>query len=170
MIGKNKKTVFIISPQCKETFFPLSSARFKFLRDNGVRFIGTSLLRGQYLIRRKTNNAHVVHYTLGGRGSVKTGNYNTKLTEGMVWISPNGTAQEYGLDGDFWHILWFDLQNQAPWHIINTFGTCIRGSSIGKQFQHIVELMLWENQVKGLHSEKILQLFSETILLCLEKK
>ena len=172
-MSKTRKIIretIIVGSKCREHFLPLSSEPFDFLREHGVVFSGTSVLRGNYEIRRPTNHAHLIHYTLAGSGWLKTDEYDTVLKPGTVWISPEGTTQEYGLKGQSWEILWFDLKDQSPWSVIKDFGTCIRKSVLGNRFKHLLDSLLWENQTDGLHAKQIVQLFSESILLYLERE
>ena len=166
----NIRETLIIGDRCDEHFLPLSSPRLSFLREHGVGFSGTSVLRGKYEIHRQTNNAHLIHYTLAGSGWLQTGGQRTVLEPGHVWISPEGTAQDYGLKGKSWEILWFDLRDQAPWSVIKDFGTCIRESALGDSFKRILDSLLWENQTQGLHADRITQLLSENMLLYLERE
>jgi AraC-like DNA-binding protein len=168
--NKSIRETIIIDDKCQEHFLPLSSPRLNFLREHGVSFSGISVLRGKYEIRRRTNNAHLIHYTLAGSGWLLTDCKKTVLKPGQVWISPEGTAQEYGLKGKSWEILWFDLKDQSPWSVIKDFGTCIRESVLGRRFKHILDSTLWENQTSGLHANRIIQLLSESILLYLERE
>lgn len=168
--GKNIRETLIIGRRCHEHFLPLSSPNLTFLRSHGVVFSGTSVLRGRYEIRRRTNNAHLVHYTLDGSGWLRTDTYDTVLKPGQVWISPQGTAHEYGLKGQSWEILWFDLKDQPPWSVLKDFGTCIRESVLGKRFKHVLDSMMWELQTRGLNADKIIQLLSENILFYLERE
>jgi len=168
--NKNIRETIIVGDRCQEHFLPLSSPRLSFLREHGVSFSGTSVLRGKYEIRRRTNNAHLIHYTLAGSGWLRTDREETVLKPGQVWISPEGAAQEYGLKGKSWEILWFDLQDQSPWSVIKDFGTCIRESVLGRRFKHILDSTLWETQTSGLHADRIIQLLSESILLYLERE
>lgn len=167
---KNIREMLIIGPKCEEHFLPLSSPQLKFLREHGVTFAGTSVLRGEYEIRRKNNFAHLVHYTLGGQGWLRTEKKKVTLKPGQVWISAEGTPQEYGLEGDFWQILWFDLANLPPWTIVKNMGTCIRNSDMGKRFHEVMDILIWESQTNHPHSERIVQLCSEIIISFLERE
>lgn len=166
--SKNIRETLIIGPECQEHFLPLS--RLEYLRKHGVCFAGTSILRGEYEIRRKTNNAHLVHYTLRGQGWLKRGGKKTVLKPGQVWISAEGTPQEYGLKGEMWEILWFDLVNQPPWTIISEIGTRVRQSGMGKRFQEVMNSLIWESQTNHMHAERIIQLCSEMTLSYLERE
>ena len=98
---KNIRETLIVGPDCQERFLPLSTSHLTFLREHGVNFAGMSTLRGQYEIRRNNNQAHLVLYTLGGKGWLRTDNKTVTLEKGQVWISAEGNAQEYGLKGEF---------------------------------------------------------------------
>jgi len=168
--GKNIRETLIVDPACNEMFMPISSPKLSYLRGHGVCFSGVSVLRKGYEIRRKTNNAHLVVYTLGGEGWLKTDGYDGILTPGQVWISADGTPQEYGLHGDKWEILWFDLQNKPPWTVISEIGTCVRESVQGKRFRHTMDMLMWEFQTEGLHADRMIQLCSEIIIGYLERE
>ena len=168
--GKNIRETLIIDPKCNEMFMPLSSPGLHYLREHGLCFSGMSVLRKRYEIRRKTNNAHLLVYTLGGEGWLKTEGYDGILIPGQVWISADGTPQEYGLHGKEWEILWFDLKNQPPWTVINEIGTCVRESVQGKRFQQTMDMLMWEFQTEGLHADRVIQLCSEIIIGYLERE
>lgn len=167
---KNIRETLIIGPQCEEHFLPLSSPQLTYLRDHGVSFAGTSVLRGRYEIRRKDNHAHLIHYTLEGRGWLQMNKQKIQLKPGQVWISAEGTPQEYGLQGEYWKILWFDLVNQPPWTIIEEIGSVIRNSDLGKRFHEIMSILMWEFQTNQPQALRIVQLCSEIILAYLERE
>jgi|GEM_PF-2040489 len=168
--GNNIRETLIVDPACNEMFMPISTPKLTFLRDHGICFSGISTLREAYEIRRVTNNAHLIVYTLGGEGWLKTDGYDGKLVPGQVWISADGTPQEYGLSGEHWQILWFDLQNQPPWTVINEIGTSVRESVMGERFQRVMDMLMWEFQTDELHGDRMIQLNSEIILGYLERE
>jgi len=168
--GKNIRKTIIIGPQCHEYVLPLSSRAFGYLREHGIRWVGMSNLKGEYEVHRDRNNAHLIHYTLAGRGWLRTEGFETVLKPGDMWLSPDGTWQEYGLDGDIWDILWFDLLDQPPWSVLREYGTVVRQSVLGKNFRRVLNLLLWEVQAGGLHSPSVIQLLSEVILYYLERE
>ena len=168
--GKNIRETLIVGPECNEMFLPLSSPRLHYLREHGLSFSGKSVLRKRYEIHRKTNHAHLVLYTLKGEGWLRTEGYDGILGPGQVWISADDIPQEYGLHGNEWEILWFDLQNQPPWTLISEIGTCVRESVQGKRFQQTMDMLMWEFQTDGLHADKMIQLCSEMILAYLERE
>ena len=168
--GINIRETLIIDPACKELFMPITSPRLSYLREHGICFSGISTLRNAYEIRRMTNNAHLIMYTLSGEGWLKTEGYNGKLRPGQVWISSADTPQEYGLSGDHWQILWFDLRNQPPWTAINQIGTSVRASVMGSKFEQIMNMLMWEFQTDELHADRMIQLNSEIILGYLERE
>lgn len=167
---KNIREAIIVGSGCQERFLPLSTAQLTFLREHGVSFAGMSTLRNQYEIRRNNNHAHLVLYTLGGQGWLKTDNRAITLEKGQVWISAEGNVQEYGLKGEYWEILWFDLENRPPWNIIEKIGTAIRASDIGFRFHEIMDILMWESETKHAHASKIIQLCAEIILSYLERE
>ena len=161
----------LIGSKCQEQFLPLSTPQLTFLKDHGINFAGMSRLKGKYEIRRVNNHAHLVHYTLGGQGWLKTNNDKVvTLKKGQVWISAEGTIQEYGLKGDHWDILWFDLSNRAPWTIIEKLGTTVRQSDIGSRLHEIMNILMWESETNHTYASRIIQLCSEIILSYLERE
>ena len=74
------------------------------------------------------------------------------------------------MHGKEWDILWFDLQNQPPWTVINSIGTSVRESAQGKRFQQIMNMLMWEFQTDGLHADRMMQLCSEIIIGYLERE
>lgn len=167
---KNIRETLMIGSDCQERFLPLSTPQLTFLREHGVSFAGMSTLRGQYEIRRNNNHAHLVLYTLGGKGWLKADGKTVTLGEGSVWISAEGNAQEYGLKGETWEILWFDLANRPPWNIIEKIGTAIRKSDLGIRFHEIMDILMWESETDHTHASRIIQLCSEVILSFLERE
>ena len=167
---KNIRETLIVGPDCQERFLPLSTSHLTFLREHGVSFAGMSTLRGQYEIRRNNNHAHLVLYTLGGKGWLRTDNKTVTLEKGQVWISAEGNAQEYGLKGESWEILWFDLGNRPPWNIVEKIGTAVRTSDLGFRFYEIMDILMWEAETKGTHASRIIQLCEEVILSYLERE
>jgi AraC-like DNA-binding protein len=167
---KNIRETLIVGPDCQERFLPLSTSQFTFLREHGVSFAGMSTLKGQYEIRRNNNHAHLVLYTLGGKGWLKTDNKTVILKKGQVWISAEGNVQEYGLKGEYWEILWFDLRNRPPWNIIEEIRTIIRTSDLGFRFHEIMDTLMWESETNHTHASRIIQLCSEVILSYLERE
>jgi hypothetical protein len=135
-----------VGDQCLERFLPISSSRLEFLSDHGVCFAGTSILKGEYEIRRKTNNTYLMHYTLLGSGWLNIDGRQRLLRAGDIWISPDGTPQHYGLKGSKWEVVWFDLKDQGPWSIIQDIGTCVRKSVMGDRFKQLLEMLIWEFQ------------------------
>ncbi|MBI9017067.1 MAG: helix-turn-helix domain-containing protein [Phycisphaerae bacterium] len=168
--GKNIRETLIIDSECNEMFMPISSPKLNFLREHGICFSGTSILRKGYEVSRKTNNAHLVLYTISGQGWLETDGYEGVLGPGQVWISADGMPQSYKLHGQEWQILWFDLQNQAPWTVIGELGTCVRQSVQGIRFKQIMDMLMWEFQTEGLHADRMIQLCSEIILGYLERE
>ncbi|ARN56157.1 AraC family transcriptional regulator [Sedimentisphaera salicampi] len=159
-----------IGDQCQEKFLPISSSKLEFIKSHGICFAGTSILKGDYEIRRKTNNAHLIHYTLSGTGWLEINGKQRTLSPGDIWISPDGTQQHYGLKGPKWQVVWFDLKDQGPWAILKNIGTCVRKSVMGARFKQLLEMLIWEFQDNRLHSENVIQHGSELLLAYLERE
>ena len=168
--GKNIRETLIVDPECSEIVLPLTSPKLHYLREHGLFLSGIRVLRKHYEVRRKTNNSHLVLYTLGGEGWLKTEGYDGILVQGQVWISAEGTVQEYGLHGEEWKFLWFDLQNKPPWTVISGIGTSVRESVQGQSFRQAMDTLMWEFQTDGMYADRVIQLCSEMILAYLERE
>lgn len=159
-----------IGPDCKENVLPMSIPELAILSKRGIRFSGHSYLKKMYEIRRKTNFAHLLLYTLGGSGWLRSDGIETVLKTGDLWISPDGTGQEYGIEGDFWEILWFDLYNVPPWMMIEKLGSCVRKGYLGLQLANVVNGIIQEVQLQAFFKQKVIDLLADVILLYLERE
>jgi AraC-like DNA-binding protein len=164
------RSTVIIGPRCRERILPLASDRLAPLAKRGVGFSGTSLLRGRYEIRRSGYRPHLLLYTLGGSGWLRTEGRDLVLRPGSVWICPQGTAHEYGLAGKSWEILWVSLADRAPWSVVRELGTVVRDSTWGGELKRAMEGLLRELCSDTREARTAVQLHSELLALHAERE
>jgi len=159
-----------IDPACEEQFLPVGRKAFALLWERGVRFSGTSILRNQYEIKRQSYGWHLLMYTLDGNGWVRIGENTVTTGKGQLWLCPAGTVHHYGLGGKSWRILWFSLTDASFWSSIQNIGNTVRSTLLGTALLHAMEGILWELRTRGLYSDKAIHLYTEEILLHLERE
>jgi AraC-like DNA-binding protein len=156
----------IIGPRCRERILPLGSDRLALLSRRGVGFSGTSILEGRYEIRRTGYTPHLLLYTLGGSGWLRTAGRDFTLGPGSVWICPEGTAHEYGLAGKRWEILWVSVGERASFSL----GTVVRNSPWGGELKRAMQGLLRELCSDTREARRGAELYGELLLLNLERE
>ena len=75
-MSKNDRHIFKtdirkIHPACLEEFLPVGKKPLALLWERGIKFSGTSILRNQYEIKRRSYSWHLLLYTLDGSGWIR---------------------------------------------------------------------------------------------------
>jgi len=168
--GKNIRKTRLINAACREYFIPYRSPLLHGLREAGVGFSGRSSLRKRYEIQRRHSPLHLVFYGLDGTGWLKTDGFEGTLEPGMVWISPAGTWQMYGLQGKRWEIMWFSLARDWRWSAIEKLGTVVRVSAWGGRIESLVTALLDECLAREAADSEAVDLHARLILRLLHRE
>jgi AraC-like DNA-binding protein/quercetin dioxygenase-like cupin family protein len=159
-----------IDRACQEQFLPTGKRELALLRERGVRFSGTSILKNRYEIKRQSYGWHLLLYTLDGRGWIRIGNDTVVVKEGQLWTCPAGLPHHYGLKGKSWRILWISLKDIPLWSSVHDIGNRVSGTLLGSMLVNAMEGILWEVRTRALYGEKAIHLYTEQILLYLERE
>ncbi|MHC4885506.1 MAG: helix-turn-helix domain-containing protein [Planctomycetota bacterium] len=160
----------ILGESCRERTLTFPDERLQSLRDRGIEWGGVGEMRGAYEIRRHGLSSHLTVYTLNGSGWLKSDGIETVLKSGQLWLSPAGTAQEYGLAGESWELVWFYLADRPPWRIRESG---VRPSPHGPRLQHGMNGLLMEldqSSPSPPFNRDLLDLYGQLILRTLREE
>ncbi len=165
-----KTRIRLVSSACYERFLPLTSPSLLFLKQNGIGFSGISVLRDEYEIKRSSYHSHLLVYTLEGSGWIVINGQKQIAQAGQLWICPKGEPHHYGLSSAVWKVFWLSLKDIQPWSVIYQIGNRLKQSVYGDKIFNAMESIFWEFNFRETYSDKAIQLFSEQILLYLERE
>lgn len=105
----------IIGQSCRELFLPLMGKAAAPLVQAGVRLAGFSELKQPYIMDRKSQNFHLLLYTVSGKAKLWIGGEEYDFAEKNLWVVPAGPDVHYELHEASWVICWFHLGRCKEW-------------------------------------------------------
>lgn len=167
---KNIRRTFIIAPTCRERFLDAKRPCGRALRDRGVTLCGISDLSSEYEVGRVDPAFHLVLYTLGGAGALRTASGTRALNPGDRLFAPAHTAYGYALGASRWKIVWFHLADGAERRALREQDLSVRASAAAARLEAAMEGYLAESVRDEGDSQRAATLFAELIGVYLDRE
>ncbi len=153
----------IVNRACRERFLPLEHPGCAPLGKAHVSLAGVSSLQKCYRIARIKPRYHVVVYTVGGEGTLRTAGMTASVTTGSLLVLPAETTYEYSLASSAWNMVWFHLGRRRMWSGIASSAPWFAETSSGHVVFNACEALLSESRSVASRSANIVELQASLI-------
>lgn len=161
-----------IHSRCQELHLLLDTNQLPHLQELNITAMGHGLERIHYEIHRQSRNGHQLIYTLGGNGWFKKDNKKIEVSAGTLWITEDGHEQHYGLNGDYWEILWIVFAADSKWWKLGTGARetgCYAGIW-GESISNAVQGLYRESQSKDFGTTDLRSAYAQCLIIYLERE
>ncbi|MBN2310426.1 MAG: helix-turn-helix transcriptional regulator [Candidatus Hydrogenedentes bacterium] len=149
---------------------PLQTPETAALRRGGVAGAGINRGASGYLIERAEPPFHELLYTLEGTGQLTVGARATPAEPGSLLVLPARTVYRYEAVDVPWKIMWFHLNDLGPWLALGDGQPCVRQTSLLETLYRAVDGLRSESLAAASGSNRATSLFSELVVLYLERE
>lgn len=165
-----------IPKNCRERYLNLGCRESSVMNSWGIHFSGISHLRRGYLVGNPNPlESHMVIFTKGGEGFLRTRENEYALKKNTVMAVPSGNACMFGVKDDDWKILWFYMRPLVRWQVLFDRGITLFDTNGAGDLEHSMEAYIAESGIEGAsgivdaESNRAATLHSELICIYLDR-
>jgi AraC-like DNA-binding protein len=167
---ENIRENITIGPRCAERFLPLGDPCCRPLADLGVVLAGISDLRGDYRIDRAGLSFHVIVFTLGGGGTLRSDVTTRRLSRGDLLIAPAGATYFYERAAASWQMVWYHLDAAKSRRTFDRPECLVLRSHLFERLRSATESLLLEVREGEPDAPRAARFYAELIALHLQRE
>lgn len=165
-----------IPKSCRERYLNLECRESAAMNSCGIHFSGISHLRRGYMVGSPNpSESHMVIFSKGGEGYLRTRENEYALKKNSVMIVPVGHACMFAVKDDDWKILWFYMRPLFRWQVLCDRGVTLFDTDGACDLENSMEAYIAESGIEGAsgtadaESNRAAALHSELICIYLDR-